>query len=179
VKLLDFGLAEAAGDRSPESGVEASAPREIFGTPEYMSSEQKQGVPLDKRTDIWAFGAVLYEMLSGNAAFGRGAQAGLPDAVRLGPGWSALPSAIPARIRKLLARCLEPDRKQRLRDIGEARIAITAPEDSAALASNGRLPWVVAGTLALALITVIVTWRRGVRDLPPEPAMRLSVENGS
>lgn len=178
VKLLDFGLAEAAGEPPPASGVNASAPREIFGTPEYMSPEQKQGAPLDKRTDIWAFGAVLYEILTGNIAFGRGAQSGLLDAVSSVPDWRTLPPGTPTRIRNLLARCLDPDRRQRLRDIGEARIAIIAPEEPAAPPSRGRLPWVVAGALALALIGVTVTWRRGALPFPPEPPMRLSIETG-
>jgi serine/threonine-protein kinase len=177
VKLLDFGLAEAAGERSSASGADDAGPREIFGTLEYMSPEQKRGVPLDKRTDIWAFGTVLYEMLSGNIAYGRGAKTGLPEAAPA-PDWSALQPATPARIRKLLVRCLEPDRKQRLRDIGEARIAITAPEEPAARPSGWRLPWVVAGSLALALIGVGVSWRRGAQPVTPEPPMRLSIETG-
>ena len=176
VKLLDFGLAEAAGESPSESGGHA-APRAIFGTPEYMSPEQKRGAPLDKRTDIWAFGAVLYEMLSGKSAFEQDTR---PGDIQPVPDWSALPPATPARIRNLLARCLERDRKQRLRDIGEARIAIAAPEEAPVPSSSRqRLSWLLAGAFALALIAVTVTWRRAAVESPPQPAMRLSVDTGS
>jgi Tol biopolymer transport system component len=180
VKLLDFGLAEAAGESSPGSDPEKSGARAIAGTPDYMSPEQKQGAPLDKRTDIWAFGAVFYEMLTGKLAFDRRGRAGVPDAVEAAPDWSALPPATPARIRKLLARCLDPDRKQRLRDIGEARIAIAAHEDAPAPSSKQRLSWFVAGAFALVLVLIVVTvnWRLRARGVPPEPPMRLTVETG-
>jgi serine/threonine protein kinase/Tol biopolymer transport system component len=177
VKLLDFGLAEAAGESSAESCGCAAAPRAIFGTPEYMSPEQKLGAPLDKRTDIWAFGAVLFEMLTGKRPFERDPR---PGDIQPAPDLSALPSVTPPRIRHLLARCLEPDRRQRLRDIGEARIAIAAPDDAPAPSwSRQRLSWLLAGAFAMALIAIAVSWRRAALESPPQPAMRLSIDTGA
>ena len=94
----------------------------ILGTATYMSPEQARGQPIDRRTDIWAFGCVLYEMLAGRSAFGR---ATVPDTVAAilerEPDWSALPESTPASLARLLRRRLEKDRKRRLRDIGDAR----------------------------------------------------------
>jgi serine/threonine-protein kinase len=143
-----------------------------------MSPEQARGSAVDKRTDIWAFGAVLYEMLSGKAAFpGETTSDTLAAVLRAEPDWSMLPAATPARIRKLLRRCLERDRKQRLRDIGEARIVIDEPDEEAAVQRPRRQwPWLLAGALAIALVGGIVSWRRAVQPSPPGHAMRLSIE---
>src|SRR4029450_9994117 len=106
VKLLDFGLAEIAKEPS------TTAAGTIAGTPAYMSPEQARGDSVDKRGDIWAFGAVLYELLSGKAAFaGRTTSEILEAVLRAEPDWSVLPLTTPARIRMLLRRCLECDRK--------------------------------------------------------------------
>ena len=94
----------------------------ILGTATYMSPEQARGKPVDKRTDIWAFGCVLYEMLAGKRAFeGEDVTDVLAAVVRAEPDWAELPVEAPAPIRKLLRRCLEKDRKRRLADIAEAR----------------------------------------------------------
>src|SRR6266542_4873388 len=131
VKVLDFGLAKAlAGDASsPDVShsptITAVATREgvIIGTAAYMSPEQARGKPVDKRGDIWAFGVVLYEMLTGRQAFhGETVSDTLAAILTRDPDWSALPASAPPSVRRLLARCLERDRNRRLHDIADARI---------------------------------------------------------
>jgi serine/threonine protein kinase len=133
VKVLDFGLAKAvdsedsAADISNSPTLTAAATQAgmILGTAAYMSPEQARGKKVDKRADIWAFGGVLYEMLTGRRAFeGETTSDTLAAVLKTEPNWDALPTAIPANIRRLLKRCLQKDPKLRLRDIGEARIAI-------------------------------------------------------
>jgi Tol biopolymer transport system component len=143
VKVLDFGLAKAyAADplsgsatgpsQSPtltRGGTEAGV---ILGTASYMSPEQARGKAVDKRSDVWAFGALLFEMLTGRRLFeGETVTDVLAAVVREEIDWNALPPTTPPRVRRLLRRCLERDPKQRLRDIGEARIALTAPDEPA------------------------------------------------
>ena len=143
VKVLDFGLAKAwAGDatgpvslsdalsQSPtltHAGTEAGL---LLGTAAYMAPEQARGKPVDKRADVWAFGAVLFEMLAGRKLFeGETITDVLAAVMRQEIDWDALPAATPPRIRGLLRRCLERDPRLRLRDIGEARIALGAPDE--------------------------------------------------
>jgi Tol biopolymer transport system component len=197
VKVLDFGLAKAlgqAGGAGRAGGNYADSPTlatpaeitgagMILGTAAYMSPEQARGKPVDKRADIWAFGVVLYEMLSGERAFpGDTVTDVIAAVVTREPDWSALPSTTPVRVRELLTRCFEKDHRVRLRDIGEARIALNAPHatpvtarpDLRASASAGKLaplstarrvlPWALA---ALALIAAIAAWQ--LRPAPPEP----------
>ena len=153
----------------------------ILGTAAYMAPEQARGAAVDKRADIWAFGVVLYEMLAGKAAFtGESTSDILAAVLRSEPDWSALPAETPPRIRRLLRRCLERDRKQRLRDIGEARIAIDAPEEEQVIArpapSRRWIPWAAAaGVLAIALGLVVIAWWRATEPVP-HPFMRLTVE---
>ncbi|MCL4522995.1 MAG: serine/threonine-protein kinase [Acidobacteria bacterium] len=132
-KVLDFGLAKALlGDatvqdasHSPTLSMAATKAGIILGTAAYMSPEQARGKPADRRADIWAFGVVLYEMLSGRQIFGgETASDSMAAVITREPEWSLLPTNTPPRIRELLRRCLTKDPKQRLRDIGEARIAI-------------------------------------------------------
>ncbi len=133
VKLLDFGLARAlesaAGSNTdgPTITVGETGVGTVVGTPAYMSSEQARGQTIDKRTDIWSFGVVLYEMLTGRRAF-RGETTSDTIAAILGlePDWRTLPESTPAQIRTLLQRCLEKDPRRRLRDIGDARIELDA-----------------------------------------------------
>jgi serine/threonine protein kinase len=124
VKVLDFGLAKAATDERQSSTVTVGGTQEgtILGTAAYMSPEQARGQAVDKRTDIWAFGCVLYEMLTGHAAF-PGATVSDTIAAILGrePDWAALPASTPPQIARLLQRALEKDSKRRLRDIADAR----------------------------------------------------------
>ena len=132
VKVLDFGLAKAmevpsAEDisKSPTLVAEQTRPGVILGTVEFMSPEQARGKAVDKRTDIWAFGCILFEMLSGRRAFtGETPSDVLVMILTSEPDWRALPAETPASLRELLGRCLEKDPNRRLRDIGEARIAI-------------------------------------------------------
>src|SRR5271169_5485040 len=97
----------------------------LLGTAAYMSPEQAKAKPVDRRADIWAFGCVLYEMLTGKMAFrGETVTDTLAAVIKEEPDWMQLPAATPVRIRVLLKRCLQKDPKQRLRDIGDARISL-------------------------------------------------------
>ena len=186
VKILDFGLAKIVGGDGPSSDL-SSAPMEdgvrragpIIGTAAYMSPEQARGLPVDKRTDIWAFGCVLYEMVTGRVAFpGDTISDSIAKILEREPDWSALPAATPAPIRRLLLRCLTKDPKQRLRDIGDVRIEIDAidevlpgtPDVQGALAAPANawlkwLPWVAL----IALAAGMVAWEAW-RDVPVEVA---------
>ena len=173
VKVLDFGLAKAmAGDtaasdlsHAPTITTDDTRAGVVLGTPAYMSPEQARGRPLDKRTDIWAFGCVLYEMLTGHRAFAGDTTADTISAV-LGqdPDWQALPAGTPAPIRRLVQQCLQRDPKRRLHDIADARIEL---EDAGAIESVGAssagrrsaLSWPVltAWTAVVATAAVLAT----------------------
>src|ERR1700674_715150 len=139
VKVLDFGLAKAySGDcgvdlsNAPTLTTMGTEEGRILGTPAYMSPEQARGKAVDKRTDIWAFGCVLYELLTGKVAFrGETISDTLAAVLEREPDLQALPPATPPKMRDLLRRCLQKDSQYRLRDIGDARIeigeALTAP----------------------------------------------------
>ena len=145
------GFRRGEGCRAPRGGLRATAAYEsnltragaVIGTLAYMSPEQARGIRADKRVDIWAFGVVLYEMLTGRHAFqGETTSDTLAAVLKTEPNWDVLPANLPANIRKLLRRCLEKDPKLRLRDIGEARIAIEEtlsgePDAGAGLAAKG------------------------------------------
>ena len=142
VKVLDFGLAAIAQDagssvadatHSPTLTMAATGAGVILGTAAYMSPEQAAGKPVDKRADIWSFGVVLWEMLTGTRLFnGETISHTLADVLRAPIPFEALPSGTPPAIREVLRRCLDRDARKRLRDIGEARVAIetalAAPE---------------------------------------------------
>jgi eukaryotic-like serine/threonine-protein kinase len=133
VKVLDFGLAKALEadpskdlSNSPTPTLAATRAGVILGTAAYMSPEQARGRGADKRTDVWAFGCVLYEMLTGKRLFeGEDVTDIIAAVVRAEPDWTALPATVPAQIRLLLKRCLEKDRKQRIADISVARFLAT------------------------------------------------------
>ncbi len=141
VKVLDFGLAKAtAGDgatpdftQSPT--VTAGGTREgaVLGTAAYMSPEQARGQAVDKRTDIWAFGCVVYEMLTGRIAFaGQTVSDTIAAILEREPDWSRLPASTPANILRVLRRCLQKDARRRHRDIGDVRIELDdSPSDAA------------------------------------------------
>jgi serine/threonine protein kinase len=144
VKVLDFGLAKAfAGDattedigNSPTLSMAATMEGVILGTAAYMSPEQARGKAVDKRTDIWAFGCVLFELLTARQIFRRETFSDIIAAVLQGePDWNALPPATPPKIRDLLQRCLQKDLQRRLRDLGDARIEI---EEALASKETGR-----------------------------------------
>jgi len=131
VKVLDLGLAKAVAAEFPEAESEETKKKPtthegaILGTVSYMSPEQTRGLPVDKRTDIWAFGCVLYEMLTGELAFaGRTTSDRIAAILDQEPRWDRLPDSTPLGVRCLLRRCLEKEPKRRLRDIGEARIEL-------------------------------------------------------
>jgi serine/threonine protein kinase/Tol biopolymer transport system component len=172
VKVLDFGLAKAIeGDAasidistSPTISRMATLAGVLLGTAAYMSPEQAKGKAVDRRADIWAFGCVLYEMLTGKQTFtGETVTDTLAAVIRAEPDWLQLPAATPVRARVLLQRCLQKDPKQRLRDIGDARISLEEVLSGAPDAALGgspqivvpwwrrSLPWAVAAVLAIAL----------------------------
>jgi serine/threonine protein kinase len=146
VKLLDFGLAkifesEPSGSPSisysPTLTARATAAGIVLGTAAYMSPEQARGKPVDKRTDVWAFGCVLYEMLAGKRAFeGETVSDTLAAILKEEPNWAALPPQTPTKIRDLLRRCLRREAKQRLHDIADARLELEELLNEASLASG-------------------------------------------
>jgi len=172
VKILDFGLAKALeGDASsidiatsPTISRMATQAGVLLGTAAYMSPEQAKGKAVDRRADIWGFGCVLYEMLTGKMAFrGESVTDTLAAVIKEDPDWSLLPAATPIRIRMLLQRCLQKDPKQRLQAIGDARISLDevlsgAPDPALAGAAGisaplwrRSLPWAVAALLFVLL----------------------------
>ena len=175
VKVLDFGLAKAmepAAGSSPSMSMSPTFTTPamtqagmILGTAAYMSPEQAKGRVVDKRADIWAFGVVLFEMLTGQRAFkGDDVSETLASVLKDTPHFAALPPSTPSRLRALIERCVERDVKLRLRDIGEARVEIarieagarddpTTPATAAVVVPAWRraLPWAVAAALAVAL----------------------------
>jgi Tol biopolymer transport system component len=199
VKVLDFGLAKAfAGDgvnedpaNSPTLSMAATMHGVILGTGAYMSPEQAKGKAVDKRTDIWAFGCVLYELLCGRPAFeGEDITEILAAVVKTEPDWSRLPESTPPPIRILLRRCLRKDRRQRLQDAAGVRIEIeetlAAPATAVAAtapASKGwreRLAWASAALLALTTIAFAIAFvLRAPKPPQPLQAMRLNAEIGA
>jgi len=126
VKVLDFGLAKALGGEAQDQHSTITEPGRIIGTPAYMSPEQARGQATDKRCDIWSFGCVMYEMLTGKVPFeGETVSDTLANILQTEPEWESLPQSTPANIRVLLRRCLEKDPRRRLRDIGDALIEIS------------------------------------------------------
>ncbi len=162
VKVLDFGLAKAAAggeELGQDSTVTSGGTREgtVLGTFAYMSPEQARGQAVDKRTDVWAFGCVLFEMLAGRPAFARATGPDTLTAVLASePDWSALPGELPAGVRRLLERCLDKNLKRRLRDIGDVRHAIewTEQEPTPAAPGVSRRTLLTTGTAALGLFGV-------------------------
>jgi serine/threonine protein kinase len=170
VKVLDFGLAKVVGGEVMDQQSTITEPGRVIGTPAYMSPEQARGKPTDKRSDIWSFGCILYEMLTATIPFkGETISDTLANILDREPNWSALPDTIPANIQVLLRRCLEKEHRRRLRDIGD--IAITLEETTIELqrstlrmkpVKTGRarttgslkrlLPWLIAGTAMVVLV---------------------------
>jgi eukaryotic-like serine/threonine-protein kinase len=188
VKVLDFGLAKAGDHAEPTADSSTimmpgiSTPGMILGTVAYMSPEQAAGQAVDKRADIWAFGVVLYEILTGKRLFQNDSMAHLLADVLRGPiDLDKLPNETPRTVRHLLKRCLDRDVRNRLRDIGEARVAIdsVAPQgDDLAAPSPSRLgssPWIAAGVvLAIGCIVAAAGWYRATRPAPETPPWALT-----
>jgi serine/threonine protein kinase len=183
VKVLDFGLAkaydreqtDASVSNSPTISMAATNAGLILGTAAYMSPEQARGKILDRRTDIWALGCVLYEMLAGKPAFGGDDVTEILAAVvKSEPDWSLLPVPTPAPLRKLLRRCLEKDRKRRLESAADARFeieeALTLPAAEASpRRESSRLAWIIAGAAALIAVGVaLVHFREAPNAASPE-----------
>jgi len=199
VTILDFGLARAVDPEPDPAALPtiATAIGTVMGTAAYMSPEQARARPVDKRTDIWAFGCVLYEMLAGVRAFGGDSVTDvLAAVVQSEPDWATLPAATPPRIVDLLHRCLQKNAKDRLRDIADARYELTHADHSAgpplraAVAGRVFTPGIaiaafVAGAIVAAAATfAIVTSRthdekplqavHSVITLPPNTTLALS-----
>jgi Tol biopolymer transport system component len=141
LKVLDFGLAKpASADPSGPDPIDGTEAGVILGTAAYMSPQQARGQVVDKRADIWAFGCVLYEMLTGRVAFaGETVSDTIGKILEREPDWSALPPTTSVVIQRLLRRCLAKDPKQRLRDIGDVRIEIDAADEGLPEVSDVRL----------------------------------------
>jgi serine/threonine-protein kinase len=201
VKVLDFGLAKAFssdGSGSDVSHLPSITATDlqagvIVGTPAYMSPEQARGQAIDKRTDIWAFGCVLYEMLTGRTVFqGDTISDTIAALLEREPEWGVLPASTSTGIEHLLRRCLDKDPKHRLRDIGDARIeideALTTPSVDARAATvpsaqprrwRRALPWAVAfGAAAVAAAVLLAPWALRQTVAPPAP-LRLTADLGA
>jgi serine/threonine protein kinase len=196
VKVLDFGLAKAveatSGSLDLMNSPTITSPAMmtgvgvILGTAAYMSPEQAKGRAADKRSDIWAFGCVLFEMLTTRRAFPGGEVADvLAFILAREPDFGALPATTPPSIRRLLRRCLQKDRNDRLRDIGDARIeirdALTKSDTEetgvmTALANNRSWQWIAPGSiLALVLLIAAVAFVRSFRATPPTAEIHLEI----
>jgi serine/threonine protein kinase len=189
VKVLDFGLARAfQGDGTADDlchlpTITTDLHSGIVGTPAYMSPEQARGDTVDKRTDVWAFGCVLYEMLTGRTAFpGKTISDSIAAILEREPQWTALPADTPASIRQLLRRCLEKDQNRRLHDIADARIEIddvrsgaqsAGPIVHAASGSRSRLAWTAALLLTAVAAAAGGAW--GFRPVSAVPEARLEI----
>ncbi len=204
VKVLDFGLAKAFESDPSSSGVSptlsptltsaGTIAGAILGTAAYMAPEQARGQAVDKRADIWAFGGVLFEMLTGKLAFpGDTVSDTLAAVLKLEPDWKAVPATTPPMLQRLLRRCLEKDPRKRLRDIGEARILIeralggeveelapsAEPATEAVVPQPSRLPWVLVGAaLLVAAGAWVVPSLLGTETAPPVMRFELDVTEG-
>lgn len=202
VKLLDFGLAKvfevshgapvsAAVTLTALGGPQDGVPR-ILGSPACMSPEQARGLPVDKRTDVWAFGCLLYQMLSGGRAFaGDTAPEVIARILEREPDFSCLPPDVPPTVARLLRRCLEKDRRRRLRDIGDARLELidvleydgADPAATGSLAarasrrqpSRSALVALAGAAVMLAAAVGWLAWQRQPASPEVAPPVRFSV----
>jgi len=202
VKVLDFGLAKAlAPDGAADAGEglthgltatgRPTIAGTILGTAPYMSPEQARGLPTDRGTDVWAFGATLYEMLAGRRAFpGDTAGDAMAAVLTREPDWDALPASCPAEVRRLLRRTLRRDPRRRLQHMGDARIALQETMDGeiaedAAVTGRPHRRLALAALLAASAALLVTAWLvAGRRPLPAatsEPVSRwiLALEEGS
>jgi eukaryotic-like serine/threonine-protein kinase len=195
VKVLDFGLAKVGGtpavssDNSPTLSVAQTAAGVILGTAAYMSPEQAKGKAVDKRADIWAFGVVLYEMLTGRVAFqGEDVSEILASVIKGDVNLDLLPKNLPSRVRDVIGRCLQKDLKKRYRDIGDVQFELEqagahlAPEEPAAGAERPlklRLAfrWMAAAIILTAIIAGVAVWiLKPTPPLEPRQVTRLYFE---
>jgi Tol biopolymer transport system component len=197
VKVLDFGLAKAIeGDRS-DSGTPGPSDRAltmtspamtqmgmILGTAAYMAPEQARGRAVDRRADIWAFGVILFEMLTGRRLFeGADVSVTLASVIKDAPDWNTLPADLPASVRRVLRRCLEKDPRQRLSSIGDARLdleerdqPVVAGTATSARPRAGSTIQLIGTALGVAAVAVAATlWLSGALSSNAEPIERLTV----
>lgn len=190
VKVLDFGLAKVREAENPSLSGAPTMTSEagiVLGTPAYMSPEQATGRETDRTTDIWAFGCVLYEMLTGHRVFaGQTAGNVIAEVLKEDPDWRRLPADTPEGIRRLLRRCLQKERKSRLQHIGDARIEIdealqpdgraeqSPPEPPPRPRSrSGRLAWVSMLILLGVAVAALAVLSR--RPIPSPPEVRFNI----
>jgi serine/threonine-protein kinase len=200
VKVLDFGLAkafqpdasDASQSMSPTISLTAAATQMgmVIGTAAYMAPEQAKGKVVDKRADVWAFGAVLYEMLTGRRAFGGGDVSDTLAMVLMKEvDWSLLPADTPASVRRLLERCLARDPKQRIRDIGDAQLAMDGAFESTVTSPEGgsrgevaRARRTISAAVAAAVVALVVgvligrTWFGASSPLPSQGLIRFALD---
>ena len=190
VKVLDFGLAKAlegtGGDpsESPTATAVATATGVILGTAAYMSPEQARGKPVDRRADIWAFGCVLYEMLTGRQAFaGDNLSEVIAGVIKSEPDWDILPSQVAPLLQSFLRRCLAKDPKQRIRDIGDVSLALEGAfeTDGWQTAASAAVPQLAVWRRALPVAVALLFGGFGMWALmrpapqPPAPLVRFSI----
>jgi serine/threonine-protein kinase len=194
VKVLDFGLAKAcereqtvaALSNSPTISLAATNAGLILGTAAYMSPEQAKGKDVDKRTDIWALGCILYELLTAKPSFAGDSTAEiLSNVLKTDPDWSALPNTTPVSLVTLLRRCLRKDPQQRLKDAGDIKIEIedvraasapVAPLQDISPATTASRHWLVLAVLlclGASTVTGFAVWK--LRSAPPQPVERLAI----
>jgi serine/threonine protein kinase/Tol biopolymer transport system component len=197
VKVLDFGLAKAMEPVGAAAGANVSQlptittpamtqAGVILGTAAYMSPEQARGKPVDKRTDIWAFGCVLYEMLTGTRAFdGEDIADTLGNVLKRDPDWAAVPTTVPPFVVAAVRTCLEKSPRDRMGDMQSVRLALsgafhTAPggesEGAAVRSGSGRLPWTVAVVASFVAVGLVVPTVRHLSELPSAGPSQLRVD---
>ncbi|MHC4594014.1 MAG: protein kinase domain-containing protein [Planctomycetota bacterium] len=183
VKVLDFGLAKAPVSEGKNGEATTTQPGRVIGTPAYMSPEQARGKATDHRTDIWSFGCIMYQMLTGHLPFGgQTATDTLVHIIEREPNWELLPQKTPMNIRVLLRCCLEKDPRRRLRDIGDAGIeinetlslhatglAVTIP------AKSRRMATIISAVIIIVVSTIAVWFISSKQTQPASKEIRLAV----
>ncbi|HET9704815.1 MAG TPA: protein kinase [Vicinamibacterales bacterium] len=196
VKVLDFGLAKAVAPESGNAGGTADPANSptitspagvtqagiILGTAAYMSPEQAKGRPADRRSDVWAFGCVLYEMTTGKRAFpGDDVMETLSAVIRTEPDLAALPADVPGGIRAVIARCLVKDRRARVPEIAVVRYALETADGSSAaptpasLRSGNVWPWAFAALAGIIAIATVAIPRLSAPAVEPAPVIRSTI----
>ncbi len=179
VKVLDFGLAKPSGDEAAHHDSTITRPGAIIGTPAYMSPEQARGKETDHRTDIWAFGCIMYEMLSGHLPFeGETATDTVARVIEREPDWEALPKSVPMNISVLLRRCLEKNPQQRLGDITNVALEIRETLSASVLAvrtKSRKLAMMISAVIIVILFAIAVRFIPRQHAQPTSKMIRLVV----
>ncbi len=183
VKVLDFGLAKPTSEEDASQDSTITQAGSVIGTPAYMSPEQIRGEPIDRRTDIWSFGCVLYEMLTGKRPFeGKTISDTVARALEREPDWQALPLSTPANIRVLLRRCLEKDPRRRLQHMGDAAIEINETLNLPATATqviipvkSRRMTMIIGAVIIIVLSCLVVRFSLNKQTVPSSKDIRLVV----